>query len=70
MDKSPLGRGAESAPAAFGNKLSVLAGDFLLGTTSAALLRLGESEVVQLIASVIANLVEGKILQLKMVHVD
>ncbi|KAI1794024.1 terpenoid synthase [Ganoderma leucocontextum] len=68
IDKSPLRRGAASAPAAFGNKLSVLAGDFLLGRTSAALSRLGESEVVELIASVIANLVEGEILQLKSVH--
>ncbi|CAL1694301.1 unnamed protein product [Somion occarium] len=68
IDKSPLRRGAPSAPAAFGNKLTVLAGDFLLGRTSAALSRLGESEVVELIASVIANLVEGEILQLKAVH--
>ncbi|KAF7794344.1 hypothetical protein EIP86_005478 [Pleurotus ostreatoroseus] len=68
IDKSPLRRGAASAPAAFGNKLSVLAGDFLLGRTSAALSRLGENEVVELIASVIANLVEGEILQLKAVH--
>ncbi len=70
IDKSPLRRGAASAPAAFGNKLSVLAGDFLLGRTSAALSRLGESEVVELIASVIANLVEGEILQLKSVHAE
>ncbi|KAI8981180.1 terpenoid synthase [Trametes punicea] len=70
IDKSPLRRGAPSAPAAFGNKLSVLAGDFLLGRTSAALSRLGESEVVELIASVIANLVEGEVLQLKSVHAE
>ncbi|TBU50022.1 isoprenoid synthase domain-containing protein [Dichomitus squalens] len=70
IDKSPLRRGVASAPAAFGNKLSVLAGDFLLGRTSAALSRLGENEVVELIASVIANLVEGEILQLKAVHAD
>lgn len=68
IDKSPLRRGAASAPAAFGNKLTVLAGDFLLGRASAALSRLGESEVVELIASVIANLVEGEILQMKQVH--
>ncbi|KAH9858285.1 terpenoid synthase [Lenzites betulinus] len=68
IDKSPLRRGAASAPIAFGNKLSVLAGDFLLGRTSAALSRLGENEVVELIASVIANLVEGEILQLKAMH--
>ncbi|EGO31135.1 hypothetical protein SERLADRAFT_444711 [Serpula lacrymans var. lacrymans S7.9] len=68
IDKSPLRRGSASAPAAFGNKLSVLGGDFLLGRASAALSRLGDNEVVELIASVIANLVEGEILQMKEVH--
>ena len=59
IDNSSMRRGSASAPEAFGNKLSVLAGDFLLGRASAALSRLGSSEVVELIASVIANLVEG-----------
>lgn len=68
IDASPLRRGVASAPAAFGNKLSVLAGDFLLGRASAALSRLGSSEVVELIASVIANLVEGEILQMQHVR--
>jgi hexaprenyl-diphosphate synthase len=68
IDKSSLRRGATSAPAAFGNKLSVLAGDFLLGRASTALSRLGDNEVVELIASVIANLVEGEIMQMKEVY--
>jgi hexaprenyl-diphosphate synthase len=68
IDKSPLRRGVPSAPSAFSNKLSVLGGDFLLGRASAALSRLGENEVVELIASVIANLVEGEILQMREVH--
>lgn len=68
VDRSPLRRGAPSAPVAFGNKLTVLAGDFLLGRASAALSRLGENECVELIASVITNLVEGEILQLKALH--
>ncbi|KAF7337610.1 hypothetical protein MSAN_02234300 [Mycena sanguinolenta] len=65
IDASDLRRGVPSAPAAFGNKLSVLGGDFLLGRASTALARLGDSEVVELIASVIANLVEGEILQMR-----
>ncbi|KAI5120793.1 hypothetical protein M0805_002420 [Coniferiporia weirii] len=65
LDGASLRRGAPSAPAAFGNKLSVLAGDFLLGRASAALSRLGSAEVVELIAGVIANLVEGEILQMQ-----
>ena len=36
-----------------------------MGRASAALSRLGDNEVVELIASVIANLVEGEILQLR-----
>lgn len=68
LDESPLRRAAPSAPMQYGNKLTVLAGDFLLGRASASLSRLGEYEVVELIASVIANLVEGEILQIKDVH--
>ena len=64
LDDSPLRRGAPSAHVKYGSKVSVLAGDFLLGRASAALSRLGESEVVELMATVIANLVEGEILQL------
>ena len=70
IDQSPLRRGVASAPSAFGNKLSVLAGDFLLGRASAALSRLGSPEVVELIAGVIANLVEGEILQMQRTGVD
>ncbi|KAI0067999.1 terpenoid synthase [Artomyces pyxidatus] len=67
IDDANLRRGVASAPAVFGNKLTILAGDFLLGRASAALSRLGDSEVVELIASVITNLVEGEILQLNKV---
>ncbi|KZT56072.1 terpenoid synthase, partial [Calocera cornea HHB12733] len=65
VDSSPVRRNAPSAPAAFGNKLSVLGGDFLLGRASAALARLGSLEVVELLATVISNLVEGEIMQMR-----
>ncbi|ORX37668.1 isoprenoid synthase domain-containing protein [Kockovaella imperatae] len=65
IDSSPLRRGTPSAPNAFGNKLSILSGDFLLGRASVALARLGSREVVELLATVIANLVEGEVMQLK-----
>ncbi|TFK24586.1 terpenoid synthase [Coprinopsis marcescibilis] len=70
IDESALRRGAASAPSAFGNKQSVLGGNFVLGRASTALPRLGDAEVTQLIASVISNLVEGEILQLKEIHLD
>lgn len=65
IDKSDLRRGSPSAPAAFGNKLAILGGDFLLGRASTALSRLGDNEVVELISSIIPNLIEGEILQMK-----
>ncbi|KAK7440064.1 coq1 putative hexaprenyl diphosphate synthase [Stygiomarasmius scandens] len=68
IDESPLRRGTASAPEAFGNKLSVLGGNFILGRASTALARLGDPEATELIASVIANLVEGEILQMQEVH--
>ncbi len=46
------------------NKLAILGGDFLLGRASTALSQLGESEVVELIASVISNQVEGEMLRM------
>lgn len=65
IDTSELRRGSPSAPQMFGNKLSILAGDFLLGRASVALARLGSTEVVELLATVIANLIEGEVMQLK-----
>jgi geranylgeranyl pyrophosphate synthase len=58
-------RWSPSAPQQFGNKLSILSGDFLLGRASVALARLGNNEVVELLATVIANLVEGEVMQLR-----
>ncbi|KAF8066820.1 terpenoid synthase [Lyophyllum atratum] len=68
IDESALRRGSPSAPAAFGNKLSILGGNFVLGRASGALSRLGDPEVTDLIASVLSNLVEGEILQTKAVE--
>ncbi|KAL7425202.1 coq1 putative hexaprenyl diphosphate synthase [Cryptotrichosporon argae] len=65
IDTADVRRGAPSAPSVFGNKLSILSGDFLLGRASVALARLGSREVVELLATVIANLVEGEIMQLQ-----
>ncbi|SGZ16720.1 BQ5605_C020g09061 [Microbotryum silenes-dioicae] len=65
IDLATTRRGAPSAPSLFGNKLSVLAGDFLLARASLALSRLDSNEVVELVASVLANLVEGEVMQMK-----
>lgn len=65
IDHSVARRGAPSANTEFGNKMAVLAGDFLLGRASVALARLRDPEVTELLATVIANLVEGEFMQLK-----
>lgn len=65
IDHSVSRRGRPSANLEFGNKMAVLAGDFLLSRASVALARLRDAEVTELLATVIANLVEGEFMQLK-----
>ncbi|KAF3915189.1 Dimethylallyltranstransferase [Dactylellina cionopaga] len=64
IDNAEARRGNPSGNLAFGNKMAILAGDFLLGRASVALARLRDAEVVELLATVIANLVEGEFMQL------
>ena len=70
LDHSESRRSNPSANIAFGNKMAVLAGDFLLGRASVALARLRDAEVIELLATVIANLVEGEFMQLKNTVLD
>jgi geranylgeranyl pyrophosphate synthase len=65
IDNALTRRSSNSANIQFGNKMAVLAGDFLLGRASVALARLRDPEVTELLATVIANLVEGEFMQLK-----
>ena len=65
IDLANTRRSQPSANVQFGNKMAILAGDFLLGRASVALARLRDSEVTELLATVIANLVEGEFMQLK-----
>jgi geranylgeranyl pyrophosphate synthase len=70
IDHSTLRRSEPSANILFGNKMAVLAGDFLLGRASVALARLRDPEVTELLATVIANLIEGEFMQLKNTALD
>ena len=70
IDESIARRASPSANIAFGNKMAVLAGDFLLGRASVALARLRDAEVIELLATVIANLVEGEFMQLRNTALD
>ena len=70
IDHSVSRRSQPSANIAFGNKMAVLAGDFLLGRASVALARLRSPEVTELLATVIANLIEGEFMQLRNTALD
>ncbi|KAG1145242.1 hypothetical protein G6F37_005675 [Rhizopus arrhizus] len=65
IDASMTRRNLPSANASFGNKMAILGGDFLLARASVALARLRNSECIELMATCIANLVEGEFMQLK-----
>ena len=65
IDASALRRGVPSAPAKFTKELSLLSGTFMMARASAALVRLGNPEVIQLVSWAVLNLVEGEMLQMK-----
>lgn len=70
IDNSATRRGSPTGNVAFGNKMAILAGDFLLGRASVAIARLRNAEVIELLSTTIANLVEGEFMQLKNTIVD
>lgn len=65
IDGASTRRSQPSANEAFGNKMAILAGDFLLARASVALARLRDVQVLEMMATVISNLVEGEFMQLK-----
>lgn len=65
IDNSETRRNQLSGNVAFSNKMAILAGDFLLGRASVAIARLRDAEVIELLSTTIANLVEGEFMQLK-----
>lgn len=64
LDMADTRRGAKSVNYLFGNKLAVLAGDFLLARASVCLARLRNLEVIETLSTVIEHLVKGEILQM------
>jgi len=63
MDHGEFRRGVPSLNSVHGNRLAILAGDFLLSRASLELARLHNVEVIELLSTVIAHLVEGEIMQ-------
>ena len=65
IDLADTRRGARAAHRIYGNKVAVLAGDFLLARASVLLSRLGDVKVVELLATVIEEMVQGELMQVK-----
>ncbi|KAG8466138.1 hypothetical protein KFE25_001894 [Diacronema lutheri] len=63
IDVSDMRRGARTVHKIFGNKVAVLAGDFLLARASVLLARLGDTKVVELMATVLEDMVHGEMMQ-------
>lgn len=64
IDNANTRRGLRALNTVFGNKVAILAGDFLLARSSVALASLRNPEVIMLISQVLEHLVAGEILQL------
>jgi all-trans-nonaprenyl-diphosphate synthase len=63
VDEAALRRGVPTVHSSFGNRIAVLAGDFLFAQSSWYLANLDNLEVVKLLSQVIMDLAEGEIQQ-------
>jgi octaprenyl-diphosphate synthase len=64
VDESLLRRGAASANAVFGNKASVLVGDFLFARAFQLMVEDGSLRVLEILSGASATIAEGEVLQL------
>jgi octaprenyl-diphosphate synthase len=64
VDESVLRRGYASANAVFGNKASVLVGDFLFARAFQLMVEDGSLEVLRILCAAAATIAEGEVLQL------
>lgn len=64
VDESDLRRGLASANAVFGNKASVLVGDFLFARAFELMVEDGSLEVLRILCAASATIAEGEVLQL------
>lgn len=64
LDDAATRRGITSLNASAGNKLAILAGDFLLARASVTLASLQNTEIVELLSRVLEHLVSGEVMQM------
>lgn len=65
IDGSDTRRGLPAVHKVFGDKVAILAGDYLLARASICLARLRHSEVIETMSTIIEHLVRGEIMQLR-----
>lgn len=65
IDGSDTRRGMPAVHVVFGNKMAILAGDYLLARASICLARLRDVEVVETMSTIIEHLVRGEVMQLR-----
>ncbi len=65
IDKAETRRGSPAVHQIFGNKMAILAGDYLLARASVFLARLRDVEVVETMSTIIEHLVRGEVMQMK-----
>lgn len=64
IDNAATRRGLRALNIEFGNKLAILAGDFLLARASVTLASLRDADVIMLLSTVIEHLVTGEVMQM------
>lgn len=64
IDDAQTRRGVVSLNTTMGNKVAILAGDFLLARASVSLAALRNTEIVELLSQVLEHLVSGEIMQM------
>lgn len=65
IDGADTRRGVPAVHEVFGNKMAILAGDYLLARASICLARLRHVEVVETMSTIIEHLVRGEVMQLR-----
>ncbi|DBA01916.1 TPA: hypothetical protein N0F65_005105 [Lagenidium giganteum] len=68
IDEADTRRGVASVNKVFGDKLAILAGDFLLARSSICLARLRSLEAIELMSTAIEHLVKGEVMQMRNVE--
>ena len=65
IDGAETRRGVPAVHMAFGNKMAILAGDYLLARASICLARLRQVQVIETMSTIIEHLVRGEVMQMR-----